>query len=116
MLEARQQIDLEGQLREDEKVIPFHLTQTGPMIRYSFADPEEVLQLRLGENGSRLDVVTDSGTEKIPASKLNQKIRGTGVTYEDLALKFLYWENANVLGDQTVHARRCWKLQLRAPS
>src|SRR5213082_1262248 len=52
MLEARQQIDLEGQLREDEKVIPFHLTQTGPLIRYSFADPEEVLQLRLGENGS----------------------------------------------------------------
>src|SRR6266446_4573257 len=47
MLEARQQIDLEGELREDVKVIPFHLTQTGPLIRYSFANPEEVLQLRL---------------------------------------------------------------------
>src|SRR5438132_9860193 len=116
MLEARQQIDLDGQLRENEQVIPFHLTQTGPLIRYSFADPEEVLQLRLGENGSRLDLVTDTGTEKFPAEKLNEKIRGTGITYEDLALKFLYWPNARVLGDETVRTRSCWKLQVVAPS
>ncbi len=116
MLEARQQIDLDGQLRENEKVIPFHLAQTGSLIRYSFADPEEVLQLRLGENGSRLDLVTDDGAEKFPAEKLNEKIRGTGISYEDLALKFLYWENARVLGDETVRTRSCWKLQLVAPS
>src|SRR6266436_9806914 len=116
MLEARQQIDLEGQLREDEKVIPFHLTQTGPLIRYSFADPEEVLQLRLGENGSRLDLVTAAGLEKFPAEKLNEKIRGTGISYEELALKFLYWPNPRVLGDETVRTRSCWKLQSVAPS
>ena len=116
MLEAQQQIDLQGQLRENEIVIPFHLTQAGPLIRYSFADPEELLQLRLGENGSRLDVVTDSGTEKFATSKLRDKIRGTGVTYEDLALKFLYWPAARVLGDETVRTRSCWKLHLHAPS
>ena len=116
MLEARQQIDLEGQLREDEKVIPFHLTQTGPLIRYSFADPEEVLQLRVGENGSRLDLVTAAGSEKFPVEKLNEKIRGTGISYEELALKFLYWPNARVLGDETVRTRSCWKLQSVAPS
>src|SRR2546425_10820148 len=69
LLESRQQIDLDGQLREDEKVIPFHLTQTGPLIRYSFSDPEEVLQLRLGENGSRLDLVTNTGAETLRAEK-----------------------------------------------
>src|SRR5207245_9703436 len=116
MLEARQQIDLEGQLREDEKVIPFHLTQTGPLIRYSFANPEEVLQLRLGENGSRLDLVTATGSEKFPAEKLKEKIRGTGISYEELALEFLYWPNARVLGDETVRTRSCWKLQSVAPS
>src|SRR5438876_1060534 len=58
LLESRQQIDLDGQLREEEKVIPFHLAQTGPLIRYSFSDPEEVLQLRFGENGSRLEVIS----------------------------------------------------------
>jgi len=62
MLESRQQIDLQGQLRENDIVVPFRLTQNGPLIRYSFTNPNEVLQLRLGEKSSRLDLVTDAGT------------------------------------------------------
>jgi hypothetical protein len=116
MLEARQQIDLDGQLRQNEIVVPFHLTQTGPLIRYSFTNPDEVLQLRLGENGSRLDLVGEEGAEKFPAEKLNDKIRGTGITYDDLALKFLYWPDAKLFGDETVRTRSCWKLQIVAPS
>jgi len=116
MLESRQQIDLQGQLRENEIVIPFRLTQTGPIIRYAFSNPDQVLQLRLGENSSRLDVVTDSGAENFAASELNQKIRGTGITYEDLALKFLYWPNPKLAGEENVRTRNCWKLQLQAPS
>jgi len=116
MMEARQQIDLQGQLRENDVVVPFRLTQKGPLIRYSFTNPDEVLQLRLGENSSRLDLVTDTGTEKFAASKLQQKIRGTILTYEDLAFKFLYWPTPRVLGEENVRTRNCWKLQLRAPS
>ena len=116
MAEARQQIDLQGQLRENEIVIPFHLTQNGPLIRYSFTNPDEVLQLRLGQNSSRLDFVTDAGTQKFATGKLSQKIRGTSLTYEDLAFKFLYWQTARVLGEENVRTRNCWKLQLRAPS
>ncbi len=116
IIEARQQIDLQGQLRENDIVIPFRLIQNGPLIRYSFINPDEVLQLRLGQNSSRLDLVTDTGTEKFAAEKLNQKIRGTSLTYEDLAFKFLYWQTARVLGEENVRTRNCWKLQLRAPS
>ena len=116
MIEARQQIDLQGQLRENDLVIPFRLIQNGPLIRYSFTNPDEVLQLRLGQNSSRLDLVTDTGTEKFAAEKLNQKIRGTSLTYEDLAFKFLYWQTARVVGEENVRTRNCWKLQLRAPS
>src|SRR6266446_1145314 len=65
MLESRQQIDLDGQLREKEKIIPFHLTQNGPSIRYSFSDPDEVLQLRLGENGSRFEMVRRAPTSTL---------------------------------------------------
>jgi len=116
MIEARQQIDLQGQLRENDIVIPFRLIQNGPLIRYSFINPDEVLQLRLGQNSSRLDLITDTGTEKFAAEKLNQKIRGTSLSYEDLAFKFLYWQTARVLGEENVRTRNCWKLQLRAPS
>ena len=116
MLETRQQLDLDGQLRQNDTVVPFHLSQNGPVIRYSFTDPEEVVELRLSENNSRLDLVTGDGAEKFPAEKLDEKIRGTTVTYEDLALKFLYWPGGRVLGDETVHARSCWKMQLAAPA
>ena len=116
MIEARQQIDLQGQLRENDIVIPFRLIQNGPLIRYSFTNPDEVLQLRLGQNSSRLDLVTDTGTEKFATEKLSQKIRGTSLTYEDLAFKFLYWQSARILGEENVRTRNCWKLQLRAPS
>ena len=50
MVESRQQIDLQGQLRQDDMVIPFRLMQNGPLIRYTFTDPDETLELRLGEN------------------------------------------------------------------
>ena len=116
MMETQQQLDLHGQLRQNDVIVPFRLTQNGPLIRYSFTNPDEVLQLRLGKKSSRLDLVTDSGTEKFAASKLNQKIRRTSLTYEDLAFKFLYWPTARVLGEENVRTRNCWKLQLRAPS
>jgi hypothetical protein len=116
MIESRQQIDLQGQLRQNDIVIPFHLVQQGPLIRYSFTNPDEVLQLRLGENSSRLDLVSGDETEQFSGSKLNQRIRGTSLTYEDLAFKFLYWPGARVMGEESVRTRKCWKLQLRAPS
>jgi len=116
MVESRQQIDLQGQLRQDDVAVPFRLVENGPLISYSFTNPDETLQLRLGEHGSRLDLVSGGDKEKFTASKLKEKIRGTSITYGDLAFKFLYWENARVLGEQTVRTRRCWKLELRAPS
>ena len=116
MVESRQQIDLQGQLRQDDTVVPFRLMQNGPLIRYTFTDPDETLELRLGENSSRLELVSDAGTEKVGASKLQEKIRGTIVLYGDLAFKFLYWPTARLVGEENVRTRKCWKLQLRAPS
>jgi hypothetical protein len=113
---AQQQTDLNGQLREDEKVIPFRLSQNGPIIRYSFSNPDEALQLRLGDNDSRLEEVTRAGVEKISPAQFDKKVRGTGVTYEDLAMKFLYWPNARVGGENSIEMRNCWKLELKAPS
>src|SRR5262249_15641495 len=114
--QAQKDLDLQGQLRENEKVFPFHLTQAGPVIRYTFSNPDESLQLRLGENDSRLEHVTRSGVEKITPAQFDQRVRGTGVTYEDLALKFLYWQDARLTGVDNIRTRNCWKLELRPPS
>jgi hypothetical protein len=114
--QAQQEVDLQGQLRENEKVIPFRLTQTGSVIRYTFSNPDEALQLRLGESDSRLEEVTREGVEKIAPAQFDHKVRGTGVTYEDLALKFLYWPDARVTSEDSIRTRTCWKMELKAPS
>jgi hypothetical protein len=113
--QAQQQIDLRGQLRQDAMIVPFHLVQDGPVVRYIFTDPNETLQLRLGANDSRLDDITRSGSAKISGGRLDDSVRGTAITYEDLALKFLYWPNARVLGSDLIRTRNCWKIQLQAP-
>jgi len=114
--QSRQQIDLRGQLRQDTTIIPFRLVQNGPVVRYLFTNPEETLQVRLGANDSRLDEITRSGAEKIVAAKLDEPVRRTAITYEDLALKFLYWPNPRVIGADFIRTRNCWKLQLQAPA
>jgi hypothetical protein len=114
--QAQQQVDLHGQLRQEATVVPFQLVEEGPRVRYIFSDPPETLQLQIGENESRLELVTESGAEKVVPADFDQKVRGTDVTYEDLALKFLYWPNAQLLGVDDIRTRKCWKLQLRAPN
>ena len=114
--QSQQQLDLQGQLRSDATVIPFRITQTGPVIRYTFTNPAEVVQLRLGEDGTRLDLVLQNSTKKFSSSRLDERIGGTAVTYGDLALKFLYWPDAQLIGAETLRTRNCWKLRLTAPS
>ena len=114
--QAQQELELQGELREGPNVVPFRLTQTGPIVRYSFSNPDEALQLRLGEDDSRLEVVSREGVEKIAPAEFDHKVRGTSVTYEDLALKFLYWQNGRVTGENEIRTVACWKLEMKAPS
>lgn len=114
MRQTQQQIDLSGQLRQNDGVVPFHLIQSGPVVRYIFSNPDESLQLQLGENDSRLDEISSDGVKKV--AQFDRKIRGTDVTYEDLALKFIYWPDVDLQGADTIRTRKCWKLRLHAPS
>ena len=116
MRQAHQQIDLHGQLRQNDLVVPFQLIQNGNIVRYIFTKPDESLQLQLGEKDSRLDEITREGVEKVKPAQFDRKIRGTELTYEDLALKFLYWPDTDLLGSDNVRTRSCWKVQLRPPS
>jgi hypothetical protein len=114
--QAQQDLELEGEIREGATVVPFRLTQTGPVIRYSFSKPDEALQLRLGDNDSRLEEITKSGVEKITSAQFDHRVRGTSITYEDLSLRFLYWQTGRVTGENMVRTVDCWKLEMKAPS
>ena len=90
--QSRRQIDLQGQLRQDAKIVPFHLVQNGPGVRYIFSNPDQELRLQLGDKESRLMEISRAGSEKVtprparPESPRNQcHLRGSGLEVPLLA-------------------------------
>src|SRR4051794_20792015 len=62
--QVQQQVDLRFQLRQNTTIVPFQLIQSDSVVRYIFSNPDQTLQLQLGEKDSRLDEITSEGTEK----------------------------------------------------
>src|ERR1700677_3832085 len=111
MNEAAQSIALDGQVRHGETQIPFRLTLDGGEIKYEFFNPDQTLVLQLGDKSARLVEVTRSGTERIVTdAQYDRTVRGTDITYEDLAMRFLYWPVAKIVGHDIMLTRNCWKL------
>ena len=109
--QAAQQHTLVGRLRQGGTSLPFELAMSGNTLRYEFRNPAQVIQLRLLEKDSRLEEITRGGTEKIAAARFDQRVRDTDISYEDLAMKFLYWPAAAVTGEQTLLLRKCWVIR-----
>ncbi len=110
---------LDGQLRNDEdgKTFPFRLVADGPLVRYQFSgNPPTTVQVRYSEDNSELQESTGATTEKLTPANFDKKILGTDLAYEDLALRFLYWSKATLLGKESIRTRPAWKLRLDAPN
>jgi hypothetical protein len=58
--------------------------------------------------------IIDGKTVNFPPAKLVEPIAGTDLTYEDLALRFLYWKNPRLLESETVRSRDAWKIEIPA--
>ncbi len=110
---------LAGQLRNDAdgKTFPFHMAADGPLVRYQFeGTPPTVVQVHYNEDNSQLEESTAGATEKLTPSNFDKKILGTDLSYEDLALRFVYWSRATITGTDNVRTRDAWKLTLNAPT
>jgi hypothetical protein len=102
--------ELTGRLRTGPNKIPFKLTMRDGAVRWEFADPPQTLVLRLGEKSSSLEEITPTTKGKVAPARFDDLVRGSDITYEDLALRFLYWPNATVEGEQTIMLTKCWQL------
>jgi hypothetical protein len=106
--------ELEGRLRkQDGTIIPFRLRANGDELIFTFANPTEVLRLTLNDSGSNLTLQSGDRERVISGAKLNEFVRGTDITYQDLALRFLYWKNSRIEGEQTVRTFSCWMILLQ---
>ena len=97
--------------------VPFGFRIQGPYIRFAFGNPYQVVGLNLGESSYQVVEGFKQGEEKtVPASRFAESIRNTDINYEDISMRFLYWPNAKLLGQDVVKERICWKVQVTNPS
>ena len=114
--QAAQDRALTGELRSAGKTVPFRLSMAAGVVRYEFTAPPLTLQLRLGERDSRLEEITKGGTEKVTPARFDTRVAGTDLSYEDVALRFLYWPKAAVVGEQTMILQKCWIIRVEPAS
>ena len=111
--QSSQDWKLTGRIRTGSKKIPFRLHLEKGAIRYEFTDSGDTLTLRLGEKSSTLEEKKGGKTGRVTAAKFDAPVHDTDISYEDLALRFIYWRDANVVGSDMISAHRCWKVEAR---
>ena len=109
---------LQGKLRKGPKEMAYRMTMEGPQIRFEFPNAmppaPALVVVRFGEKTSSLTLGGASGGH----DKVNfaDEIPGMGVCFEDLSLRFLYWPDATLEGEESLMLARCWKIRVRRPS
>jgi Outer membrane lipoprotein-sorting protein len=108
-----QRISLEAQLRTGSINTPFEII-VDEAIRYRFQNPDQELILELREDSSSLSERVGGKTAPVKPARYDDSVRATGITYEDLFLRFLYWKRPKLLGEDTIRSRKAWKIELQA--
>lgn len=106
---------LTGVIRKGTNKVPLNLFLRGKDIQFTLNGGAEGFHLRLKENEQEFWDIIDGKAERFPANKIGSPIANTDVTYEDLALKFLYWPNPQHAGSQKIGLEDCWRIHVVNP-
>ena len=71
--------------------------------------------MQLQEGEAKLYETEQGKATPFPPHKIGEAIINSDVTYEDLSLRFLYWKDAKVVGEDKIKMQPCYKLRLRNP-
>jgi hypothetical protein len=107
--------DLSGVIRKGSAKTPISLFLRGKDIQFALKGGAERFHLRL--NPDSQDLLDWNGSKYVafPDAKIAAPIAGTDVSYEDLALKFLYWPHARIVGEEKLEGQQCWRLHVANP-
>lgn len=97
---------VQGKLRTGAETVPFSLHQADGASVYQFQNPAETIRVTFGDVGSQITGVDDP----------KKFVRGSILSYDDLALRFLYWTDTKILGSEKIRSLPCWQLRLAPPS
>lgn len=106
---------LDARLRAGNESIPFRIAVRDGKISYVFQAPDQEILLGLGDRVSTLEERRGGKSGAVAPARYDEPVRGGLLTYEDLALRFLYWKNPRLLGEETVESLPAYKIEIPAP-
>lgn len=106
---------LDAQLRANGKKVPFQIAVREGRISYIFDNPSQEILLGLGDESSTLEERKGGRAAPVAPAKYDDSVRGGLLTYEDLAMRFLYWKNPKLLGEERVGPSIGYKIEIPAP-
>ena len=109
-----QQVTLTAQLRNGPTTTPFKIAVDGS-VRYQFENPPQELILQLNDESSELTERLGDKSAPVRQARYDQTVRNSGLSYEDLSLKFLYWKSPKILNEEIIRTRKAYRIEIQAP-
>ena len=107
--------ELRTELPRNMDKVPFRIAVRDGKISYLFQNPNQEILLGLGDKSSTLEERRGGKSGPVLAARYDDPVRGGLLCYEDLALRFLYWKNPKLLGEETVATVPAYKIEIQAP-
>ena len=114
---ALQQADLTGNMTRGGGKVPVALFLRKENIQFQVWEDKvwKGFHMRMNDDSCDLFEMVGGKQKDFPASRIAQPIAGTDLSYEDLAMRFFYWKNPILEGEERVGVHNCWKIRLNNP-
>lgn len=109
---------LKGNIVKGSSKSDLTLFLKGKDIQFQFSEnkgPIRIFHMRIGDENFNLFEIINGKTVDFPDKKLVDPIAGSDLTYEDLALRFFYWPNPQLEGQEDVGGQPCYKIRINKP-
>jgi hypothetical protein len=118
LIAGRSQIrqTLKGQVRKGSERMRFQMTLAGGQtdVQLFGKDGRNVrIVSGKGSKGIGVTVAGDDGKPKTVG--FDEKVLGFGLIYEDIAFRFLEWDDAKIEGEESLLLGKCWLIRVRRP-
>jgi len=105
------------------KMIPLNISFSEKLINFEFfknnkttEKVDEVINLSFLDNKNTVHRTFNGETTSLENYQFADQIRGTDITYDDMAMRFLHWPNPILLSVDKAKGGQAWKIRCVNPS
>lgn len=109
-------VTLSAEIRGAEALLPLIVSIRKNEITYQLDHPEETIVITMEPHACLLGHTQHGLSSLMNNEERYHDIRGTGVTYDDLSLDFLYWPHPRLAGEETLRGLKTTIIELIPPT